>query len=488
MDYRSWGLASEVSESNGELTITGDGTNNVKLRSLGNWTGQDMSIHSRMYKLYGSALSQDLYVWIVRNDTNVRELYWVENYYNDAFRLAEENDYGIDILSIASDWYGSYAKYNVSIWGTSAKATRDNEAGTVESTGTHTLAVNVNTYDYGLDIYCQKSGVCKWDYIFVRKYHDPEPTYSIGGNPPSVTITSPTNTTYVFSWGENNSLTFNFSVSGESSTYHVKTYLDGTLKYENTSFENNDYYSINYTVSTGSHNFSVWVNDTTNNLQSTKEVFFSVLNLNDWSYRKAINISVSSGTTPANYQVPMNITYDLDMLGNFSDLRFVNGSDNYELGYWIENYVDSSYANVWVKIDQNITTSNYTIYMYYGNPSATSASSGNATFVLFDDFESGTLDNWNVNLGPVVQSTTVYEGNYAVKFYANNGDEIYRDLSDGNYSLTFYANLTSGDFYGGFNVYPDDYVFALRDGFTYFRIRQQSVTYIAIITTILYTF
>ena len=57
-----------------------------------------------------------------------------------------------------------------------------------------------------------------------------------------------------------------------------------------------------------------------------------------WSKRKPIYLNVSSGTTPFNYQVLFNVTYDSDMQFDFSDLRFINHSlDNIELDYWIQD-------------------------------------------------------------------------------------------------------------------------------------------------------
>jgi len=85
----------------------------------------------------------------------------------------------------------------------------------------------------------------------------------------------------------------------------------------------------------------------------------------------------------------INVTYDSDMNPDFSDLRFTNGSENTELDYWIADKVDSSYANVWVEIDQPITTTNTTVaYMYFDNDtSVNTKSSIFNTFIFGDDFE-----------------------------------------------------------------------------------------------------
>ena len=51
------------------------------------------------------------------------------------------------------------------------------------------------------------------------------------------------------------------------------------------------------------------------------------------------------------------------------------------------------YATVWVKTPEIPASSKENIYMYYGNPEASSASSGDLTFEFFDDFEGTAIDN-----------------------------------------------------------------------------------------------
>lgn len=108
-----------------------------------------------------------------------------------------------------------------------------------------------------------------------------------------------------------------------------------------------------------------------------------------WSKRKPITISSSSALT--DYQVKLTVTYDSDMQADFDDLRFTAFDETTLLSYWIESKTDSSTATVWVKVP-SLANGNTSIYMYYGNSSATSASSGANTFVLFDDFNDGVID------------------------------------------------------------------------------------------------
>ncbi|MFA5296278.1 MAG: DUF2341 domain-containing protein [Methanoregulaceae archaeon] len=109
-----------------------------------------------------------------------------------------------------------------------------------------------------------------------------------------------------------------------------------------------------------------------------------------WTKRKQINVyNPSSALT--NYQVKVVVAYDSDMQADFDDIRFTSVNGVTELNYWLESKTDSSTATFWVKIPSLATAGN-TIYMYYGNASATSTSSGVNTFDFFDDFSTGSLD------------------------------------------------------------------------------------------------
>jgi hypothetical protein len=127
---------------------------------------------------------------------------------------------------------------------------------------------------------------------------------------------------------------------------------------------------------------------------------------NNWwsdSYtkRKTINLNVPSGTTPENYTILLNITYDSDMQTDFDDLRFIRYQDNTtELDYWIETKKNSNYANIWLQLQDSITTTDKThAWMYYGNPTATNNSNGTKTFEFFDDFQETIYDDskWGTN-------------------------------------------------------------------------------------------
>ena len=106
--------------------------------------------------------------------------------------------------------------------------------------------------------------------------------------------------------------------------------------------------------------------------------------LTGWAYRIPITIQETSGNNLINY--PVNLTIDTASLiaagklnADCSDIRFTDSSGNL-LPYYIESGCDTTNTKIWVKIPYLAANSQITIYMYYGNPSATSASSVTSVF------------------------------------------------------------------------------------------------------------
>jgi len=126
-------------------------------------------------------------------------------------------------------------------------------------------------------------------------------------------------------------------------------------------------------------------------------------------YELPISIS-STGTALTDYQVNVTIT-NTTILGHMQsdgkDIRFFNQSTSSpytatygKLNYWIES-ISSSMLSVWVKVDSIPASGGKTIYMYYGNSSASAESDGVATFELFDNFDDNSFNTtkWVVKWG-----------------------------------------------------------------------------------------
>ncbi|MHC1565217.1 MAG: type IV pilin N-terminal domain-containing protein [Candidatus Syntropharchaeales archaeon] len=173
---------------------------------------------------------------------------------------------------------------------------------------------------------------------------------------------------------------------------HAEVYIDGIYQgttsaswYNATGFDSGTSHTISLrTVDTCGNVDATWVNDSA----ITSKAWWNV----GWSYRRSINITSSAALT--DYQILLDIDYDSDMQSDFDDLRFVT-EDGDKLSYWIENRVNDTNADVWVKVP-SIAAGNTIIYMYYGNAGASSESDGEATFEFFDDFDDPSLSNWQL--------------------------------------------------------------------------------------------
>ncbi len=140
--------------------------------------------------------------------------------------------------------------------------------------------------------------------------------------------------------------------------------------------------------------------------------------LSAWQYRYMFTFEKppEAGT---NFNLPFYINYNWQGCGqyatgtvdyginalcqpDFDDIRFTAADGFTLLDYWCERSVLSDYAIFWVEISADFAD-DVSIFLYYGNNQADTISNGNATFVLFDDFErpNSTLvgNGWNEDEG-----------------------------------------------------------------------------------------
>ncbi|UXM84436.1 DUF2341 domain-containing protein [Methanococcus aeolicus] len=130
----------------------------------------------------------------------------------------------------------------------------------------------------------------------------------------------------------------------------------------------------------------------------------------DWKYASPMSIR-NNVNSQLDYAVKIvfdskSYIEDGEMNNLCNDVRFLDENGN-ELFYWIEpQTINTDNTIVWVKM--NLPPNEYkTIYMLYGNPTATSKSNGENVFELFDNFSKdidgdGDLDFdnitlWNIN-------------------------------------------------------------------------------------------
>jgi len=117
-------------------------------------------------------------------------------------------------------------------------------------------------------------------------------------------------------------------------------------------------------------------------------------------YRRIEIDNSGNAETLTDYQIFLNVSYDSDMQSDFDDLRFTwydeSSSQEVSIDYWLDKYVDSEYALVWVEVPSISGLGQETLYMYYGDPDATSESNGEETFVFFDGFSTDSTANYQL--------------------------------------------------------------------------------------------
>ncbi|MBM4248947.1 MAG: DUF2341 domain-containing protein, partial [Euryarchaeota archaeon] len=119
----------------------------------------------------------------------------------------------------------------------------------------------------------------------------------------------------------------------------------------------------------------------------------------NWNYRASVTIDNTKLQSPlSDYPVLVNISApELVSAGKLrsdgGDARFADSDGKTQLGYY-----RGSESDFWVKVQNIPAGSKKTIYFYYGNPSATSKSDLNVTYIFREDFEGGSLDSskWEV--------------------------------------------------------------------------------------------
>ncbi|MGC9310667.1 MAG: DUF2341 domain-containing protein, partial [Candidatus Aenigmatarchaeota archaeon] len=199
-----------------------------------------------------------------------------------------------------------------------------------------------------------------------------------------------------------------------------------------------------------------------------------------WCYRKPITINNGGGLLTS-YAIKMNVAYvPGKMKADFSDIRFTLADGVTPISHWRESYVASSSAVFWVKVN-SIPAGGSTIYMYYGNSAASSASNGDNTFLFFDDF-AGTALNTNKWTAHTSGGGTITVNNGITLNNPNlNSDAAFISMRNaGSHCVVRGANII--EFYGrlipnpnsgfGFALFVADYTY----GDKYISISQFSVS------------
>jgi len=181
-----------------------------------------------------------------------------------------------------------------------------------------------------------------------------------------------------------------------------------------------------------------------------------------FKYRRKITITEQSGSDLADYQVLIELNstnFDFSHAQtNGEDIRFTDANGNL-LPYWIEERdAVNKKAKVWVKVPSIPANSSVEIWMYYGNSELESASDGEATFLLFDDFSAYTLSVYGYYDSDEAISKAIASGHSAVYDSVSNKIFFVFVDKDGKHFVYYYDHETgevSGLYYTGIGATAD---------------------------------
>lgn len=160
------------------------------------------------------------------------------------------------------------------------------------------------------------------------------------------------------------------------------------------------------------------------------------------AYRKSHEIESAAGAG-TDYQVKVvihkgagvdggeDVYCDDHCLDDFGDIRFTESDGVTELPYRLESYTNGVSAIFWVKVAEDLSAVDRTIYMYYGKVGAETSSSGLATFPelfeQFDDLYPKTIYD-PATFGCIVKIGDTYHM-FPCHYSNGNTDEIHRATS-----------------------------------------------------------
>lgn len=134
----------------------------------------------------------------------------------------------------------------------------------------------------------------------------------------------------------------------------------------------------------------------------------------EWAFRSNIIIENPSDRDLYDYQIKLILSPDdfcyFVAQRDGGDIRIVS-EEGKELPYWIESWRYNGISYIWFRADHLLANSTTTFYLYYGNPNAKPVSSGDNTFIFFDDFDTFNSSRWAI---PYQKGDVYVEDGYLV--------------------------------------------------------------------------
>ena len=174
-----------------------------------------------------------------------------------------------------------------------------------------------------------------------------------------------------------------------------------------------------------------------------------------WQYRVPVIITNSGGAL-TDYQVLITMNTAALIAGgkmrsDCGDIRVTDSDECTALSYWIEpQTINTTATNIWVKVPTIPANSTKTIYIYYGNASASSLSNGDNTFMFFDDFDDGVVNTskWDVGVSTynncVIENSGLFASNTDLLADENSVSGYYRIYGTAAVNVVNEDGVTSG--------------------------------------------
>lgn len=170
------------------------------------------------------------------------------------------------------------------------------------------------------------------------------------------------------------------------------------------------------------------------NTITTTTLFACTWMTSNWDYKAPITITNGGGAL-TNY--PVRVTLNTSALvsaakmqASGADIRVVAADKCTQLDFWIETgSMNTTTTRIWVEIP-SLAAGATTIYIYYGNATATTASNGANVFTFFDDFPGAAVDatKWTVfEDGSASENWTVSGGE--LRLLVNPSEDINNTLT-----------------------------------------------------------
>ena len=170
-----------------------------------------------------------------------------------------------------------------------------------------------------------------------------------------------------------------------------------------------------------------------------------VWTINGTDYSKRVLWTLNTTTENlTDIQVKRVTPYDSDMQADMDDRQLTYYENDTLIPFWDENVTNSVNATGYVKVPKTSTTEQQQYWLYYDNPSVSSASSGDDTFPSFFDGDSMGWTEVDPNSHIAFANNRVEVTNLA----RNEDAYVYQSIVDGNYTLDVDIYQSGGDNYG----------------------------------------